>query len=81
MVTYCISSDCVALLLEEGEPRSVRELVSDCLRRRGLPLWRSLEAELYTSCAGALLIARPEAPLRERLSTPPRRLRRRSTSF
>ena len=77
MVTYCISSDCVALLLPAEEGAPVRALVSDCLRSAGLRPWQDMEAELFSSPVGRLLIARPRAPLRQRTSPSVCRLTRR----
>ena len=76
MVTYCISSECVALLLPPDVSLSVRSVVFLCLRLRGLPLWPDMEAELFCCPRGRLLIARPCAPRRCRLHAGPR-LRRR----
>lgn len=76
MVTYCISSDCVALFLSPGEPVSVRSAVASCLCEKGLRPWRDMEAELFSCPDGRLLIARPRAPIRQRLSPATPRLRR-----
>ena len=42
MVTYCISSDCVVLLLSPNESVSVRSAVDDCLCEKGLCPWRDM---------------------------------------
>lgn len=76
MVTYCISSDCVAVLLAPGEPVSVRSAVSDCLRAVGLRPWQDMEAELFSCREGKMLIARPSPPLRRRCGPNVPRLRR-----
>lgn len=81
MVTYCISPDCVALLIAPEEALSVRSAVRECLRAKGFRPWSDMEAELFSSPGGRLLIARPEAPLRERLTAPARRLRKRTALF
>ena len=78
MVTYCISSDCVALLLPEGTDFPVRTLVTACLRKEGLRPWSDMEAELYAAPCGRLLIARPRGPLRSRLAQNAPRLCRRT---
>ncbi len=76
MVTYCISSDCVVLLLSPNESVSVRSAVDDCLCEKGLCPWRDMEAELFSCPEGRLLIARPRSPIRQRLSPAEPRLRR-----
>ena len=76
MVTYCITPDCVALLLAPDEPVAVRSAVASCLCEKGLDPWQDMEAELYSCQDGRLLIARPRSPLRQRVSSPVR-LRRR----
>ena len=72
MVTYCITSECVALLLPPDGSVSVRSLVLLCLRLRGLPLWPDMEAELFCCPRGRLLRARPRPPLRCRRRSGPR---------
>lgn len=76
MVTYCISSDCVALFLAPEEPIPLRSAVDSCLCEMGLRPWRDMEAELFSCPDGSLLIARPRAPIRQRLSPAAPRLRR-----
>ncbi len=76
MVTACISSDCVALLLSPDESVPVRSAVSACLCEKGLRPWEDMEAELYSCPDGRLLIARPRGPIRRRLSPDAPRLRR-----
>jgi len=76
MVTYCVSSECVALLLKPEESVSVRRAVSDCLIAVGLMPWNNMEAELFACTGGKLLIARPCPPLCRRCSPAAPRLRR-----
>ena len=76
MVTYCISSDCVALLLPPDVSVSVRSVVSFCLRVRGLSPWPDMEAELFCCPKGRLLIARPRPPRLTRQAACPRLSRR-----
>ena len=67
----------MALLLAAEEAVAVRSAVSACLRAKGFRPWEDMEAELYPSPGGQLLIARPAAPLRERCPAAQARLRRR----
>jgi hypothetical protein len=76
MVTYCISSDCVALLLPPEVSVSVRSVVSFCLRARGFSPWPDMEAELFCCPKGRLLIARPCPPRRMRQTSGTRLSRR-----
>lgn len=70
MVTYYVSSDCVAAVLENEEMMNnncIREAVSACLHAAGCRPWPDMEAELYYLDGQCLLIARPSPPLRQRL--------------
>ena len=64
MVTMCVSSEALALLLSEEETGDVRNAVRLSLESAGLEPWHDLEAELYDRGDGALLLARPRPPLR-----------------
>ena len=66
MVTLCVSSEVLALLLTEEELRDVRGAVKLSLESAGLEPWRDLEAEFYTCGETGLLLARPRPPLRTR---------------
>ena len=74
MVTVCVSSEALALLISEEELDDVRAAVRLSLERAGLEPWRDLEAEYFDRGGGGLLLARPRAPLRKR--SPCRRRRR-----
>lgn len=76
MVTYYISQDCVAAILEGDEELDIRGAVSACLSSAGLPPWRDMETELYSHDGRKLLIARPCPPARQRLFGAFPRLRR-----
>ena len=66
MVTICVSSEALALLLTEEELTDVRGAVNASLVSAGLEPWRDLEAELYERGDMGLLLARPRPPLRVR---------------
>lgn len=66
MVTVCVSSEALALLLTEEELRDVRGAVKLSLESAGLEPWRDLEAEFYECGEAGLLLARPRPPLRTR---------------
>ena len=66
MVTLCVSSEVLALLLTEEELRDVRGAVKLSLESAGLAPWRDLEAEFYECGEAGLLLARPRPPLRTR---------------
>ena len=66
MVTVCVSSEAVALLLAEDELEDVRSAVKLSLKNAGLEPWRDLEAEFYARGGMGLLLARPRPPLRSR---------------
>lgn len=66
MVTVCVSSETLALLLAEDELQDVRAAVNLSLERAGLKPWRDLEAEFYECGDVGLLLARPRPPLRTR---------------
>lgn len=66
MVTVCVSSEALALLLTEEELRDVRGAVNLSLASAGLEPWRDLEAEFYERGEVGLLLARPRPPLRTR---------------
>ena len=74
MVTICVSSEALALLLTEDELLDVRGAVNLSLVSAGLEPWRDLEAEFYERGDVGLLLARPRPPLRSR-SVRQRRLR------
>ncbi len=74
MVTVCVSSEALALLISEEELDDVRAAVRLSLERAGLEPWRDLEAEYFDRGGGGLLLARPRSPLRKR--SPCRRRRR-----
>lgn len=73
MVTFAISSQYIALLLEHGEELEPREAVSRCLMLAGHRPWPDMEAELFSGAHGSLLIARPRSPLLERQALPRQR--------
>lgn len=62
MVTEFVSSDGVAISLADGEAGDIRGLVRLCLRSAGLRPWGDMEAELFESGSGCLLLARPPSP-------------------
>ena len=66
MVTVCVSSEALALLLTEDELQDVRAAVNLSLERAGFKPWRDLEAEFYERGDVGLLLARPRPPLRTR---------------
>ena len=66
MVTVCVSSESLALLISEEELDDVRAAVRESLERAGLEPWRDLEAEYFDRGGGGLLLARPRPPLRKR---------------
>lgn len=68
MVTEFVSSDGVAISLADGETGDIRGMVRLCLRSAGLRPWGDMEAELFESGSGCLLLARPRSP-RQRRST------------
>ena len=76
MVTYCVSPDCVALLLDPEEPLELCPAVSATLRLAGFAPWQEMEGELYSGTEGRLLIARPCPPHLHRCSGTVPRLRR-----
>lgn len=71
MVTFHVSSDCVAAVLEKNEVLSEEEVlsaVSHCLQEAGCRPWEETEAELYSLGGSQLLLARPCPPVRRRLT-------------
>ena len=66
MVTVCVTSEALALLLTKEELRDVRAAVRLSLENAGLEPWRDLEAEFYERGGVGLLLARPRPPLRTR---------------
>ena len=79
MVTEFVSSDGVAISLADGEAGAIRGLVRLCLRsaglhdvdhrvarHAGLRPWGDMEAELFESGSGCLLLARPRPPRQQR---------------
>lgn len=75
MVTEFVSSDGVAISLADGETEDIRGMVRLCLRSAGLRPWGDMEAELFESGNGCLLLARPRSP-RQRRGTYRRHTRR-----
>ena len=66
MVTEFVSSDGVAISLADGETGDIRGMVRLCLRSAGLRPWGDMEAELFESGSGCLLLARPRSPQQRR---------------
>ena len=66
MVTEFVSSDGVAISLADGEAGDIRGLVRLCLRSAGLRPWGGMEAALFESGSGCLLLARPRPPRQQR---------------
>lgn len=66
MVTNYVSSESMAVLLRPGEADDIRRVISLCLSSAGLKPWADIEAELFNSDDGCLLLARPRPPLRQR---------------
>ena len=66
MVTVCVSSEVLALLLTEDELLDVRATVNQSLEHAGLKPGRDLEAEFFEHGDVGLLLARPRPPLRTR---------------
>ena len=66
MVTEFVSSDSVAISLSDGEAEDIRGMVRLCLRSAGLRPWGDMEAELFESGSGCLLLARPRSPRQQR---------------
>ena len=66
MVTEFVSSDSVAISLADGETADIRGMVRLCLRSAGLRPWGDMEAELFESGSGCLLLARPRPPRQRR---------------
>ena len=80
MVTYYVSTDCVAAVLEKDEilcTDNLREEIASCLEATGLCPWADIEAELYSFNSRWLLIARPRSPVRQRVRRDFPRLKRR----
>lgn len=75
MVTEFVSSDSVAISLADGETADIRGMVRLCLRSAGLRPWGDMEAELFESRSGCLLLARP-CPPRQRRGTYRRHIKR-----
>lgn len=75
MVTEFVSSDSVAISLADGETADIRGMVRLCLRSAGLHPWGDIEAELFESGSGCLLLARPRPP-RQRRGTYRRHIKR-----
>lgn len=75
MVTEFVSSDSVAISLAAGESADIRSMVRLCLRSAGLRPWGDMEADLFESGSGCLLLARPRPPLQRR-GTYRRRIKR-----
>ena len=74
MVTEFVSPDGVAISLADGETGDIRGMVRLCLRSAGLRPWGDMEAELFESGSGCLLLARPRPP-RQRRGTYRRRVK------
>ena len=66
MVTEFVSSDGVAISLADGEAGDIRGMVRLCLRSAGLRPWGDMEAELFETDSGCLLLARPRPPHQRR---------------
>lgn len=66
MVTEFVSSDGVAISLADGETGDIRNMVRLCLCSAGLRPWGDMEAELFESGSGCLLLARPRSPRQRR---------------
>ena len=66
MVTEFVSPDGVAISLADGETGDIRGMVRLCLRSAGLRPWGDMEAELFESSSGCLLLARPRSPRQRR---------------
>ena len=66
MVTEFVSSDGVAISLADGEAGDIRGWVRLCQRSAGLRPWGDMEAELFESGSGCLLLARPRSPQQRR---------------
>lgn len=66
MVTEFVSSDSVAISLAAGESADIRSMVRLCLHSAGLRPWGDMEAELFESGSGCLLLARPRPPRQQR---------------
>lgn len=66
MVTEFVSSDGVAISLADGEAGDIRNMVRLCLCSAGLRPWGDMEAELFESGSGCLLLARPRSPRQQR---------------
>ena len=75
MVTEFVSSESVAISLADGETADIRGMVRLCLRSAGLRPWGDIEAELFESGSGCLLLARPRPP-RQRRGTYRRHIKR-----
>ncbi|MGI5976438.1 MAG: hypothetical protein ACOX68_01910 [Candidatus Limivicinus sp.] len=76
MITFAVTNETVALLLEENELSDVRAAVESRLSMSGFSPWKDMEAELFTYNGRRLLIARPCRPRLCRLGTKSPRLRR-----
>ena len=75
METEFVTSDSVAISLADGETADIRGMVRLCLRSAGLRPWGDMEAELFESGSGCLLLARPRSP-RQRRGTYRRHIKR-----
>ena len=67
MVTYCLSSHCIAAVFNGPPPRDLRRYLSCCLLLAGFRPWSGIEGELFVGNGQVLLMARPRSPLRIRL--------------
>lgn len=76
MITYTVTQDAVAVILDDSEHTPLKNLIENCLISYGLEPWPDIEAEQFTLCGESLVIARPRAPLSMRTGRSTPRLRR-----
>lgn len=78
MDTYIVTSEQIAILLQEDEHGDPFQLVRRCLIEHGLTPWGYPEIELFIRGGNELLLARPSPPRRRRIDEGEPRIRRRS---
>ncbi len=76
MVTYAVTKDTIAVILDGSETISPRDIIESCLIAHGLEPWPDIEAEQFSFCGQRLLIARPRPPLLSRTNGKMPRLHR-----
>lgn len=76
MITYTVTREAVAVILDSSERLPLRNIIENCLISNGLEPWADIEIEEFSLCNERLLIARPRAPMTARIWTGAPRLQR-----